>query len=349
MSSGNNKPQFGTIFKIALLVIFIVGSLGGLSYLVYFLVNSNNGGPSVTTPPYTTTPPTTTIPPPTTTPPTTTPGGESDVVLPSERTPRDGLTVARYNYEASEPTFTIQETAGTDWSDLPVSIGYIFREGDFSDGIAIETLSGTSISSAMTVLRQWADGSIKHALFSFYIDSITAYEEITYRFVPSSASSTSGISITNILDTTFDVSVSFTDLDYSLSARELLEEASVLELWQDNMLCTEFLLEGHPLDASDVEHDNLWVQFQVRFYPLHSAAKINVIVENCFVEVSPDYEYDVVITTGISEEVVFSQNDVYHYANSRWREIIWWGEETIYYEPNIIVNPDYFISTGCLT
>ncbi|MBD3190891.1 MAG: hypothetical protein GF308_09620 [Candidatus Heimdallarchaeota archaeon] len=331
--------------KVLFLVILLLLSLGGVSSIIYFLVinpNSSNN-PS---PPGTTTPPSTT-PLPTSPPPTTTTPIEGDIVLPTERVPRAGLSVTRYNFNASSPTFSLEETTGSDLTDIPVVFGYIFRKGQFSEGIAIETEQGNPIESEMTVLRRWADNSIKHALFALSVDSLPANEQLDCQFIPSTSSSSSGITLADVLATTFDIDVSFTNLGLSISARDLLLESSTLDLWQSNPICTEFFLAGHPRDSGNEEYEDLWVEFHVRFFPERASAKVSVVVENCFVHVTPDYTYDLVVSRdSASPETIFTDSSIEHYGNTRWRKIFWWGSSLS--EPNIIVNPAYFISTGLL-
>ena len=103
----------------------------------------------------------------------------------------------RYDFNSSQPTFSLEETEGGSWLNLPVVIGYVFRQGEFTDGIGIETAEGTPIASQMTILRHWNDGSIKHALFALNLDTLDMNEELSFQFVSTPLTTESGVDLSN--------------------------------------------------------------------------------------------------------------------------------------------------------
>ena len=85
------------------------------------------------------------------------------------------------------------------------------------------------------------------------------------------------------LSTDFDAVVSYTrnGKDYSLSARDLLQNMTGIDLWMQGDIATEFLLHGEPETSGGEADTVIWVQFQVRFYS-PDRAYVSVVMENCW-------------------------------------------------------------------
>jgi len=181
---------------------------------------------------------------------------------------------------------------GATQTDRPITVSRVFAIGDianyakaFVDGGADEGLS-----TQCNVLSRWNDGSVKHAMISFVVPSITSGGSTTVYFANQSSSASGSIfsdvnSVTSAELATYDfeaqITLTYSSTDYTASAEAMIEAGAYEALWS-GPIATAIMVRDHAgthdIDLSTGE--NLRPMFEVRFYAQGSKAEVTHIVEN---------------------------------------------------------------------
>ena len=106
----------------------------------------------------------------------------------------------------SDPTnfITIREKAGVTTNQYPIQLGRPFVPGEIPN-FPQAVVDGTPVTTQADVKARWADGSVKHAILSFYLPSLVANSTATVNFVnQTSGNNTGALSKNAMLGTAFD-------------------------------------------------------------------------------------------------------------------------------------------------
>src|SRR5689334_16819511 len=87
---------------------------------------------------------------------------------------------------AAVNSLTISEKAGVTTTNYPVQIGRPFVKGEIS-GFPQALVNGTAVSTQADVKQRWNDGSVKHAIVSFLIPTLSSGSTVTVTFRNQSA------------------------------------------------------------------------------------------------------------------------------------------------------------------
>ncbi len=236
---------------------------------------------------------------------------------------------------------------------VPVTFGQIFRPGDIPGGRTIVARAGDrDVPIQIDVKRRHPDGSVRFAVISAVLAGLEAGGiRLELAAGPDDAKpprpTDPSKAAAELLAAGFDAAVVLAFPEgkaVRAGARKMLEAAP--RAWLRGPLATELLLEGPPVDAQGDADPDLNVQFQVRIYEGLNAARVSVVVENCWDTWAGHIGYDVEVKLGAGGETAWGQKDVDHRPLSRWRKVFWWGPAP----PRIHIahDPDYLFATRAL-
>jgi len=244
--------------------------------------------------------------------------------------------------EAAPLSVEVRNLSDKALTNVPVTFGQVYRRGEVPKH---KIVVGPRVQ--FNVKRRHDDGSARFAIVSAILGALPAGGSRTLRLTvndPVPVAPKPPLSTREVLQTDFDAVVTLTFPDGAVrtaSARKMLKAAGGgSSSWLKGQLAAEWLVSGPPVDKDGKPDEDLNVQFQVRTYEggkateRVKAARVSVVVENCWDTWAGNIRYDAKITVGGKE--VFSAKAVDHRRLSRWRKVVWWGREA----PPVQVVPD---------
>lgn len=234
-------------------------------------------------------------------------------------------------------SFTITEKAGVTTNNYPIQIARPFIRGEIRHFPKV-VMAGTPLETQADVKQRWEDGSVKHAVLTFYIPTLNSNSTSTYTFQNSVSSvSTTPLNTAGMLaagfnfDAIMELTSSGSDQTISASARTMLNNNSY-SYWLSGSNCTSIVLADHLTSAYDIgfsNHDNFKSFrpiFYATFFPLVNKVRVRFVGEIASVSKLQDMKYSVVLKTGNSSPTqVFTNPQFTHYANARWTKEFWIG------------------------
>jgi len=229
-------------------------------------------------------------------------------------------------------TLTITEIDGLSSSNYPVQLGRPFKKGEIP-GYPQVLLNGAPVLTQADVKQRYSDGSVKHAVISFYIPQLNANEVKTVSFMNQAGGNNSSFLTTpQMLSASFDFDarVQLTNgSTLNCDARSMLQNND-LSYWLQGSVATSVILCDDSLSRQyDVGYDSyrsFHPIFQATFYPLINKTRVRFIGEIANTEALQDMSYDLSLSVGNQNSVaVYSKSNVSHYAGSRWTKEYWIG------------------------
>ena len=253
--------------------------------------------------------------------------------------------------EAAPVTTVILRNAGTQAArETPITFGQVFKKGDLKHGVRVR--AGNAIGQA-DIQRRYEDGSVRFAVISLVSPAMVPGDQTTVELADSTAepgNQAIAVEPGELLKTDFETTVTLTFPDgqqRSGRARQLLEEAGRKgRSWLSGPVAAEWLLAGPLLDQSGQADPDLRIQYQIRAYRGCKTVRVSVVVENCLDAWAGNIGYDVAISLGKEEKVVYEKKAVDHRRLSRWRKVFWWGEPRA--DLAVIHDLPYMTATGAL-
>ncbi len=226
---------------------------------------------------------------------------------------------------------TIVNPSSTAQISVPVTFGQVFKPGDVPAGAIIGARAGsTTIPVQVDKKTAHADGSLHHGVVTVLLPALagSASQVVT---LTNSGSAPGGTAptVAALLGTSFDTTINL-DIGgtaYTASARALLQSGTP-GTWLSGNLVTEWLLSAPLRTASGAAHPHLQARFHVRAYQGLQRVRVEAVVENIWAfEPGPrNYTYNANIGVA-GRGTVFSESNVTHYRQSRWRRVVWWGAQ----------------------
>ncbi len=219
---------------------------------------------------------------------------------------------------------------GSAQSNVPVTFGQVFKPGDVPAGAVVGARIGsTALAVQVDKKAAHADGSLRHAVISTLVPSLASGGSQVITLTNSgSAPSGTAPSVSAVLGTAFDTTINLNigGTPYTASARALL--SGTPSTWLQGPKATEWLLSAPLRNASGAAHPHLQARFHVRAYEGLQAVRVEAVVENIWAhETGPrNYTYNATVSVA-GRGAVFSQSNVNHYRQSRWRRVVWWGTQ----------------------
>ncbi|HET7306578.1 MAG TPA: hypothetical protein VFK24_02020 [Gammaproteobacteria bacterium] len=242
-------------------------------------------------------------------------------------------------------SFAVIDESGKAQTDVPVTFGQIFKDGDMpADAHLRALLDGKPIPIQVDRKATNGDGSLRHAVVTVQVPELPASgAQVVTLATGGHAASGAPVTLDALLDTDFDASVSLNVKGDVLTAdaRKLLEQARAhgtcqpwgkqCSLWLAGPLVSEWIVGG-PLESKNGPSPHLAAYFYVRAYaghPVHRV-RVNVVIENDWTWVKNPHNitYDATITVGNN---VYHKADIEHYAHTRWHRVLWWGDKADVY------------------
>lgn len=219
-------------------------------------------------------------------------------------------------------------------TNVPLTFGQVFAAGDVPVGAWLEarTAAGSAVPLQIDPKTRYPDGSLRHAVVTAIVPSLPRGDTVVLELATAPAPpAASPVPLSALLETSFDVTVQL-DVEgvrYSASARRALDDGAPT-VWLHGPLVGEWLATAPLRSADGRVHPHLAARFEVRAYAGLERARVGVIVENAWSRVAGPrrYDYDVAIEVE-GKGTVFSEEAVPHYRQSRWRRVVWWGDEAL--------------------
>lgn len=235
----------------------------------------------------------------------------------------------------SDPTnfITIREKAGVTTNQYPIQLGRPFVPGEIPN-FPQAVVDGTPVTTQADVKARWSDGSVKHAILSFYLPSLAANSTATVNFVNQASGNNAGaLSKTDMLGTAFDFEAAMQltsgSTTQNASARSLLSNDK-FEYWLQGSVMTSVIIADHSTARTgDIGFDankSFRPIFHATFWPGSNKVRVRFIGENANTEAIQDQLYSLALKLGHTTPLtVYSKSSVNHLAASRWTKEFWVG------------------------
>lgn len=229
-------------------------------------------------------------------------------------------------------SLTITEKAGTTTANYPIQIGRPFASGEISQ-YPQAILDGTPVSTQADVKTRWPNGSVKHAILTFYIPTLTANSTVTVTFQnQATGNNTSYLDTAGMLGAGYDFNAQMELTNGSTvtaDARTMLT-ASAYTYWLQGSVATSIILADHSMSrAYDIGFDaNKAFRpiFHATFWPTINKVRVRFIGEIANTEALEDQVYSLSLKTGnASPTEVYAKASFTHYTASRWTKEFWIG------------------------
>jgi hypothetical protein len=252
----------------------------------------------------------------------------------------------------STNTMTLNNVSAAAVTNWPLQFGRAFKPGEISNVPGI-LMNGTAISSQADVMQRWGDGSVRFAVMSTVIPTLSVNAPAQMTFGNSSASP-GALSASQLLaqfpDFDAQIVVSESGTSHSASARSMIQAGAYSWLAQ-GPLRYELLVADHVTRAYDFGFDAykpLRPTFIVSFWPTLGQVRVRTTMEEPNLDALESQVYDLNILLGLSHPTsVYSQTGVIHNFGSRWTQEFWVGG-TPEAQVNIDNNVAYLAATGMI-
>lgn len=248
---------------------------------------------------------------------------------------------------ASITTISVIEKDGVSSSDYPLTFGHIFKQGDAPSNVYVK-IGETSIPTQCDIKSTYSDGSIRFAVLSILIPTITANGSVTLSLESGGTNAnTDPMTKAEIQATNIDAQIVLTGLSDSGYSGNLtadlstaITDTSSLTYWLSGDVVTEVIVQQRL-------NDSLNAVWEVRLYPGTGYKRISHVIENIEANKRGNIDYAVSISQGTPTlSSVYSKTTFQHNHSSRWRKVYWVGAEPP--EVEIHYNLPYLISTGMI-
>lgn len=228
-------------------------------------------------------------------------------------------------------SMTIKEKAGLTTNDYPIQIGRAFVQGEIPNFPQV-LVNGTPIVTQADVKSIWAGGSVKHAILTFLIPTLTANSTVTVTFRNQSSGNNTGyLDKTGMMGAGYDFEAVMELINVSTqtaSARTMLN-ADAFTYWLQGPVATSIILADHSASrAYDIGFDankSFRPIFHATFWPTINKVRVRFIGEIANSQYLQDQVYSLVLKTGITPSQVYSKSSFTHYGASRWTKELWIG------------------------
>lgn len=267
-------------------------------------------------------------------------------------------------FAGSVVTNSVVSLTGNTQSNIPITFGQIFKDGDVPSGSALSaTFGGSQIPLQVDAKATNSDGSLRHAVLTVEIPTLPgdATEPLTIG-TSTSSSQNSAVTLSQLLKTQYDAKISLKlgGSTYTADARNLLQTANqngtckawgkTCNVWLSGSLVSEWIVGGPVVDGSGASNQNLEVYFDVRAYAGTTSGSIayvrtNIVVENDWAYTPQAVlQYTATLTSG---SATYTSPALTQYAYTRWHKILWWNNK----QPQVYLeaNTQYIQSTGAVS
>lgn len=227
----------------------------------------------------------------------------------------------------------IANTSVSAQSNSVVTFGHYFKAGDVPGGktVGARRSDSSTVNMQVDVKARHADGSIKHAILTALVPSLggSGSEVLTLESQSPAGGTVTPISVGDILATSFDAvaDLNVGGVNYTASARALLQAGTGIQTWLSGPLVSEFLVGG-PVRNGSTPHAHLSAYFHIRAYgkPV-TRVRVDTVIENNWTRVAGSNMFSYVPTITVGGNVVYNNSGgtLNHSHHARWHVIGWYG------------------------
>lgn len=243
-------------------------------------------------------------------------------------------------------SLNVASTSGTTQTNLPVTFGHPFAQGDFdpSTESLYAKVDGADVPIQFDAVSTFADGSARLAVLSAQIPSIAGNgtKELEI-YAGDSFVQPSGTFNTDNWDPVVVLTIGGATWTATPRAQLLSQIASNTGVRLNGPVAKELRVSVPFKNVSNQDHTQLRARFDVRLYS-NGSIRTDLIIENgwLFVASPANITYSLVCTQGAGGSTIFSQSSFTHYARARWHRVFWNGTQS-QYRPNH--NKAYFMDS----
>jgi hypothetical protein len=242
-------------------------------------------------------------------------------------------------------SLTITESAGVTTNNYPVQVGRPFVQGEVpSGGLPQASVNGVLVPTQVDVKSRWGDGSLKHAIISFLIPTLSANRSVSVTFGPGTTVGNAALSQAQMLGGgyNFDATIALirSGSTKTASARTMLQNNDYT-LWTSGPIVTTVLLGndaqtttcgGKAASTYDLGFDSFCSfrpRFEAQFWAGTNQVRVRFVGEITNTEQMEDVVVDnVVLTTGSTSPTTAytlpsAKSPLTMFAASRWTKIFW--------------------------
>jgi len=216
----------------------------------------------------------------------------------------------------------------------PVTISRVFASGDISH-CAQAVFNGNHLPTQCDVRTRWPDGSLQHALLSFWITPTEGTNEVSF-VDHEPAGEGAALPAEKMLSSDYDfgarMELTANGNTLEADARKMLQSGA-FRYWLHGPICTQVIIEDR---SEKLEYDLGWgdrkpfhPMFLATFYPGWKGVKVDLIGEVTWTDMLEDLTYSLAVEIGPSDnsQTVFEKSDFTHFLGTRWRRTFWSGPE----------------------
>jgi hypothetical protein len=245
-------------------------------------------------------------------------------------------------------------------TSYPYQFGRVFKQGVIADYPQV-LIDGVAQTTQADVKNRWPDGSVKFAILSLIVPSLSTTAK-TFTFQNQvTVNSTPETKANMLANYDFNCTINATSggspiTGAPVAARTILNAISDATLasntsgdspnsryWTQGPICTTVILADHTAKTYDfgtTADKSLRPTFHVQFWPTLAKYNVRVIVEGSDVTKLQDQTYDVLLTTGNSSPAtVYTKTTVTQHLGSRWTKSFWSGTAPV--DINAVHNSEY--------
>lgn len=238
----------------------------------------------------------------------------------------------------------VQSLVSTSQSNVPVTFGQVFEAGAVPRGQTLTaTVDGHPVALQVDPKATNPDGSMRHAVITVSVPSLPgdATLPLVLSTTPApSASKHQPVSVSQLLGTDYDASVSITlnGTRYTASARGLLQAAAKHQTckpwdrhcntWLSGPLASEWVVHGPATAANGSSLPHLEIYFAVRAYAGANPGTVGKVRTDIVVGNTDAFapqgqpQYTATLTSG---SATYTSPALTQYAYTRWHHVLWWN------------------------
>lgn len=237
-------------------------------------------------------------------------------------------------------TITIYEKAGVTTTNYPIQIGRVFAQSEIAS-YPQAVVGGAPVTTQADVKMRWGDGSVKHAILSFLIPTLTSNGTVLVGFQNQGSGNNTSLSKGTMLGAPFDFDAQMvfsSGVSATVSARTMVNawdgssdsDLGPVKLWTKGPIATTLILADHSTSrVYDVGSDgnrSIRPIFHVTFWPTINKVRVRFVGENANTIALQDQTYNLALKTGnASPQTVYTKSALLHRGATRWTKEYWIG------------------------
>ncbi len=227
---------------------------------------------------------------------------------------------------------TIRERAGVTTNQYPIQLGRPFVQGEIKN-FPQAVVGGLPVITQADVKNRWPDGSVRHAVLTFYLPKLNANSSVKVTFINQLLGNNTAFLTKKEMqhkNYNFDAQIDLTNgAKVSVSARDMLD-ANSFEYWNRGSVTTSIILADHSLNrVYDIGFDayrSFRPIFHATFWPGIRKVKVRFIGEVSNTIALQDQNYALTLKLNDTHpQTVYTKASVNHIAASRWTKEFWIG------------------------